>query len=353
MATNEVTAVELKQRLNEMSQQMKEFSQGLRSLYAENAVSNAQSMESFRNVRDAMRRDATVFVSHLLPVTSMVVLNLSSYFDYFLGLDFEDWQKFIKDIIEQLEKNQNACQLLIQMTESLIVSLKKGEDEAMTSIVKMDELTAKLEKKMESLTMEAADKEKKAGIYNGVGIGVGVAAGATAVGAVLAPFTFGASLAASAAVAVSAGAIGGTTVALATDEQTKLELEAKSVRVQVESERENAGKARRVTQITREELIPALAKLIKGLEVWQSFFDQTKGELIKMSNFGQTAVKKQEAGQNMEMYYKMMKNNAAKINASCDCFSGALGKVSMNPVSTTHTELSLSDHILNQCALNS
>jgi hypothetical protein len=342
MATNEVTAVELKQRLNEMSQQMKEFSQGLRSMYAENAISNAQSLESCRNVRDAVRRDATVFVSHLLPVTSMVVLNLSSYFDNYLGLNFEDWQKFIKDIVEDLESHQNACQLLIQMTESLIVSLKKREDEAKISVKEMENLTARLEEEMDRLKNEAAEMEKKAKECKEEERDIRFKTAlesmrASVFGAALAIPTFGISLAVGSAAADEVEKMGKGLVADLQKEKNKLLCEARLAKAQVVSEKKQAEDATRAANITKEKLIPVVGKFLKGLEVWNTFFNQTKGELIKMSDKGQTALQKQNTSQNMERYYKLMKTNAAKINASCDCFNGALREVSMNPVSTTHT----------------
>jgi hypothetical protein len=183
----EVASVEeLRNCLRQMPLQMREFSRGLRSLYAENAVSGTESMASFRTVRDAVRRDATVYVSKVLPFASTVVLNLSSYFDTYLALDYEDWQECVDDIIQDLEKYENACQLLIQMHESLMTSLKRRQDEAIVSIASMERLSSQLEEKVSELKDQASDKQREANTWRIVGTALapltaGVSAALTAI----------------------------------------------------------------------------------------------------------------------------------------------------------------------------
>jgi hypothetical protein len=302
MATGEVASVnELRDSLAKMPQQMMDFSRGLRSLYAENAVSGAANMASFRNVRDAVRRDAAVYVSKVLPFASTVVLNLSSYFDTYLSMEFDDWQEFVGDIIKDLESYENACQLLIQMHEGLMTSLKKRQDEANVSIVAMEKLSSQLEEKVDKLEREAREKQEKSETWR-------------MWGEVLAPVTLGISVAVTAAPA------------------DNLAAEARSATAQMVAEQENAGVAANAAKMTKEVLIPVVGQFLAGLSVCQAFFAQTRFRLMKMSNSAQTAVDKQEAGNNIKMYYMMMKKNAVEINASCDHFVGALGEVGVKPV---------------------
>ena len=79
----------LLQRMLQMPRAMNAFSRGLRSLYAEQAVSGSASAASFRQIRDAVRRDATVYVTMVLPLANSVVINISAYFDNYLSLTYE------------------------------------------------------------------------------------------------------------------------------------------------------------------------------------------------------------------------------------------------------------------------
>jgi hypothetical protein len=297
---------ELRLRLGKMPQQMRAFSRGLRSLYAENAVSGGQSMDCFRNVRDSVRRDAAVYVSKVLPFASTVVLNLSSYFDTYQALDFEDWQEFVDDIVKDLESYENACQLLIQMHESLMTSLKKRQDEASVSIAAMERLTTELEANVKALEHRAEVKRRQANFWSELG-------------GFLAPFTMGIS------------------VAIAAVPASAMEDEEQMALRKMVAERENARVTANAAQLTKNVLIPVVGQFLEGLSVCQAFFAQTRFRLIKMSNSAKTAGEKREAGSNgsLRMYYLMMKKNAVEINTSCDHFVGSLAEVSGNPEPTS------------------
>jgi hypothetical protein len=114
--------------MTNMPRQMRTFSLGLRSLYAENAVTGAQSGAKFRDVRDATRRDAVVYCAKVLPLANMVVTHISEYFDNYLALEFEEWFEGIGEIIEEVEGYQRACALLSQMHENLMTALKQRQE---------------------------------------------------------------------------------------------------------------------------------------------------------------------------------------------------------------------------------
>jgi predicted lactoylglutathione lyase/regulator of replication initiation timing len=288
---------ELRTRLNKMPEQMTAFSRGLRSLYAENAVSGDQSMDCFRNVRDSVRRDAAVYVSKVLPFASTVVLNLSSYFDTYLALDFESWQEFMDDIVSDLEGYENACQLLIQMHESLMTSLKRRQDEATVAIEAMGRLTADLEQKVDDLQRRARDKQREADTW-------------TMWGTVLAPVTLGVS------------------AVLTAIPAHELEAEARSALRKMVGEKENAQVVANAAQLTKTVLIPVVSQFLDGLSVCQAFFAQTRFRLMKMSNSAETAgEKREEVNGRLRMYFAVMKKNAVEINTSCDQFVGSLAEV--------------------------
>jgi hypothetical protein len=149
MATNQVATLnQLQESIKEMPSQMITFSRGMRSLYAESAVSGAQSMESFRQLRDAVRLEAAVYANQVLPFAHTVVINIIAYFDNYIALDYEDWEECVDEIVDELASYEKSCEILIQMHDSLIVKLKQREDEAVTSIQEMERMSNQLEEKV-------------------------------------------------------------------------------------------------------------------------------------------------------------------------------------------------------------
>jgi hypothetical protein len=148
MITNEAPSVDqLNQSLKEMPTLMRNFSRGLRSLYAECAFNGDQSIEDFRKVRDDVRDYAAVYVSEVLPKVLTTVLSIKSFFDYYIALDYKEWEECLDDIVNELGLYEKDCKMLMQMHKKLEVSLKKSEDEALTFIEGMKLLSSQLEEK--------------------------------------------------------------------------------------------------------------------------------------------------------------------------------------------------------------
>jgi hypothetical protein len=121
---------ELHVRMSQMPRQMMEFSRGLRLLFAEYAVSGADKATSFIRIRDAVRQDAEIYSTTVLPLANTVVNNISAYFDNYISLEFEDWAESLEDIIEEVEEYELACEALQHLHKGLMITLKQRQDQA-------------------------------------------------------------------------------------------------------------------------------------------------------------------------------------------------------------------------------
>ncbi len=57
----------------------------------------------FFSIRDAIRRDAVVYCTKILPLSNMMFIYISQYFDNYLSLSFEEWQGCLQDVIKEVE----------------------------------------------------------------------------------------------------------------------------------------------------------------------------------------------------------------------------------------------------------
>ena len=288
----------LLQRMLQMPRAMNALSRGLRSLYAEQAVSGSASAASFRQIRDAVRRDATVYVTMVLPLANSVVINISAYFDNYLSLTYEDWVESLEDIIEEVEGYEKACILLTQMHESLMTSLKKREDEAQLSIVEMERLSSQLRSNVGLLHAAAARHAESADTWEMWGDGLMIA-------------TLGLSS------LFTQGAV----------ESRRAEANRNTAMAVAESA--NADIARQAACLTGQVLIPAVKNFLEGLSVCQAFFAETRANLIKMNSRAKIAVDKKDSSSNIKRQFNIMKSNAEKIDAACKVFFGCIGEVSL------------------------
>lgn len=84
-----------------MPTDMRMFSLAMRSLYAEKAVGgDSEASRDFRELRDATRNDAMVYLEGLLPLCTKYVSCISEYFEYYEALGFEEWCEMLSDILE-------------------------------------------------------------------------------------------------------------------------------------------------------------------------------------------------------------------------------------------------------------
>lgn len=286
---------ELNRRMTNMPRQMRAFSLGLRSLYAENAVSGDQGAAKFREVRDATRRDALVYCAKVLPLANMVVTNISEYFDNYLALEWEEWVASIGDIIEEVEGYERACALLLQMHENIMTSLKQRQDEAAVSIVELERLSAELRGRIRELEAEATASDETARFWS-------------AWGRLLALPTLGLSSFICENGAEGHRANANRCLSTAVAETRKKEI------------------ATRAALITNDVLLPAIKEFLEGLSVCQAFFAETRGELVKMQGQAELAADKTDTSRTVR-HFRLMKKNAGDIAANCKAFWSCIAEV--------------------------
>ena len=82
-----------------MSVDMRTFSLTMRSLYADKAVGTDEEVaKQFRKLRDDTRNDAMVYIEGILPLTTEFFTSISTYFEYYDALTFDEWcQKYFHD----------------------------------------------------------------------------------------------------------------------------------------------------------------------------------------------------------------------------------------------------------------
>lgn len=59
-----------------------------------------------------------------------VISAISSYFDYFLALDYQEWRGELPHIVENLERQKMMCDILVNYYVDVMASLKRRVNEA-------------------------------------------------------------------------------------------------------------------------------------------------------------------------------------------------------------------------------
>ena len=305
----------LKKNLAEMPHSIVQFSQGLRRLYAQDAVSTvSKNTASFRQIRDLVRKDAVLYSAHVLPLALAVIGNISAYFDNYLALEYNDWLEYLDEIIQEVEGYTNECRKLQQMHEQLIFRLKERHNEAQLSIFQMDQLSYDMADRVKDLQDKAKYYEDQSNSLVMAGV-VGTAV--AGLDLALAPVTRGASLAA-AAVAYTATSLTSSDMLKA---KSRVSL-AKAV-----AEENNAKIMREAAHLTSQVLIPAIEHFLHGMQACNTFFVVTRKNLGEVKN-NNTAAKGKKMGEGkIKREFLIMKKKAKDINTLCDSFFFAASEV--------------------------
>ena len=271
---------ELREGVKNMSVDMRMFSLTMRSLYAEKAVGTDEEVaKQFRKLRDDTRNDAMVYIEGILPLTTEFVTSISTYFEYYDALTFDEWCENISMIRNQATEYKKLCHTMLKMHEEILVPLKKRRDQAGILLKKMTLLVAEFEKKKEALAKKGGTERLWATVLGFIPV----------IGMVASPI-------------LSACGDKGLAEATAAGEQAKIE-EAAALAV-------------------KEVLIPAFEAFIGGISKAAGFFSVMEHELQKFEN---NAKRSEEDPQ--FIFYKVMKVEAKDIKSVCQVFYAALPDV--------------------------
>ena len=229
--------------------------------------------------------------------------------DFYLDLDFDDWEDNLEDILGIVKDGKAACEVSRMQHEILLTDLKKRQDSAELAVTKIKNLSEAYKAEREKLLADAQASKQGALISGGIGL-VGSVIGL----GVLALTTGGVGLAVAGGLVATSGTAAGVMVGkgMASDKKTA-EAVAKLA---------NANIAEKAAILTQEELIPALASFIGGVQTCAKFFECTELELEKMFRLGDRGPKK--------IYFNMMRKNATRLSEDCKQFYGSLSDVRTN-----------------------
>ena len=279
-AKTEKQVATLTENLPELSRSMRLFSLSMRSLYAEKSVGgSSEEAQDFRKLRDDTRNDAVAYLKGVMPVTTDCVRAIGDYFEYYEGLDFEDWKESLDDIIEEAETHKQSCLTLVKMHEAVMVPLKKRQDKAKVMVKKMVNLEKEYQEEVERLKADAEQSSWWAIALAFIPI----------VGSIASPL-------------LGASANSALANAVAKKEQGKIILEA--------------------IHVTSDTLIPALGHFIDGLKVIAGFFEVIQQELTSFKEKGEKAKENPK-----KLHYTMMRKKAVEIKGGCRGFYATLPDV--------------------------
>ena len=155
--------------MRDMPTDMRLFSLAMRSLYAESAVgSNSPTAKKFRKLRDDTRNDAVVYLKGVLPLSTKFVASISEFFEYYEGLEFEEWSEMLSDILQETTAYRELAEALVKVHEDILVPLKKRQDEANIILREFKDLQQEFEKKKKELEESAQTKRQWAIALAGV-----------------------------------------------------------------------------------------------------------------------------------------------------------------------------------------
>ena len=263
-----------------MPTDMRMFSLAMRSLYAEKAVGgDSEASRDFRELRDATRNDAMIYLKGLLPLCTNYVSCISEYFEYYEALGFEEWCEMLSDILEETKAYKQLAETLVKMHEDILVPLKKRQDQANLVVRKMKDLQKELEKKKAELEETASTKR------------------GWAIGLAFVPFV---------------NMIATPALAAAADSDL-----AEAVARGAECKIQGAAAV-----AISETLIPALQSFIDGLHKAAGFFSIVENELKKFEGKAQKGLETPK-----KLHYKMMNKEAKEMKSICRAFYAVLPAV--------------------------
>ncbi|XP_028413053.1 uncharacterized protein LOC114535913 [Dendronephthya gigantea] len=280
MKTSSSEVTTLKESLAEIPIDMRDFSLAMRSLYSDKAVgTTTDAARKFRALRDDTRQDAVVFLKCILPISTKFVMSIKAYFEYYEALTYEEWCDMLADILEETTTYKEVAQAVVGMYESIMVPLKKREDEAKLLITEFKDLQVEFERQRKALESAANSKRKWSAFLAFVPF----------VNVIATPI-------------LEAQADSDLAKAVAAAQQSKVNEAA--------------------TIVVAHTLIPALSNFINGLTKAAGFFQVMEHEL---ELFGEKAEK--GVASPKRLHYKVMSKEAKEIQSLCQGFYAILPAV--------------------------
>jgi len=271
----------LDQKVSESGIAMLHFSFGIRSLFTVNQVTGTDDQTRiFREVRDTVRLNATIYKDKVLPVTQKAVNAISDYMAYFQDMEFEDWADCVGDIVEDIERGIGFCKYLKELHSVIIVDLKKSEDKVEVGQQMMEASALQQEENARRLRKEAKHAQDAAEIAQLWG---------TVFASLWAP-------------------LAGPAIFINHIIAKPHEHKAEFANSQAVAEAKNADLGRRAAAVTKNTIVPSIKNFLDGITACHTFLVATQQSLEQMQKYGTKDAK--------IAYYKAMKSKAGLIQAT-------------------------------------
>ena len=220
-----------------------------------------------------------VVLKDVLPLSTKFVTSVNNFFDWYEGLEFQQWRNKIPWIVQKTVGYRQLSEMFLQRYEATLAPLKKRQDQARLLVTELEDLERSYERKKREFEDTAATKR---------GWAIGLA------------FVPSVNLVASPALACSA--------------ESDIEEAARQgalAAVQKDAARKVSGK-----------LIPALQDFVAGVTKAAGFFSVMEQEFRKFEG-------KVEKGNDTRkfLHYKVMKKEASDMKSICRVFNTALPEV--------------------------
>ena len=255
----------------------------MRILHSLTDVSNNDE-QSFLKLCDDTRRNALIYTEVLQPRSEEVVKTIKAYIHEFRTFDYEEWKLNLEEITQEVNTAEKSCHLLLQLHESLTVSLKKNEDDAVLALRGLNNLRKSQETERQKLLDNAAESLKIKEWYDRLAM-------------ILIVPTIG---------------IG---TAIYKKKSAWKQLEVDEILQKAEASDKYEAATQEQADLTENCLVPAILQFQAGLSACSDFLKVTKETLDEMSSQG-------EKGQNnkAKRYFRLMQKHAEDLYIDCSCF---------------------------------
>jgi hypothetical protein len=235
---------------------------------------------NFLELRDKTRCNALIFTSSLLPESEEMVRNIKRVAFEIQNSEYEEWKENLVDITENFKLKGKKCKYLLMLHESLMVELKKNEDDAVVRTFEMEDLNEIYEKEKQKLLKEASSYEKDKEFLDKLAT-------------VLMIPTLGIA----------------TLICRSKSKKAKRKSEKKLLEASVSGKNEDI--THEAVNLTKEVLIPAITNFLTGLNACNKFLIVSNDQLSEMGK---------EDEYEPSRYFRLMKGHAKELNSNCNFF---------------------------------
>lgn len=149
--------------LERVQNSLLDFSKSMRSILSETVICDfAAKSEEMSMIRETFKRDASKYVSEILPKCEDFVRSLSDFFDNYLYLSHADWKVELQNTIKEAERFEKVCFDLIKVHESMLNPIERKKEDVSVLAGQLNKLSISCKVKHSELAKSAQRKRDNA-----------------------------------------------------------------------------------------------------------------------------------------------------------------------------------------------